>query len=365
MADSFSPTRKHMPALDGLRGLAALMVLSGHAPEFGCASFLAPSVSHYGVLIFFALSGFLMGTLYLAQPFNGHTVSRYISARIARIVPIYYIIVLCGFFIYKTIDHDFIYNITDVQLVRLLTFNGSASVFWSIGPEFQFYFVFIFVWFLFNRFENKIICFSFLFIVSCFGIMTMRHIPGVIFTSKFHIFSTGILFSFLRFGKLKNLNNLSVNIVSCMGFLLLLVILFNYHYGDLFGRTTFNRALDPSYSVFYGNILRVLVTGFIVMCLSYESRFGDFVFGNRAMVFLGAISFSVYLLHIPVYYWLGKSGALHAVGPYSGTFLAAVVTVMMSALSYRLLEMPLQKWSRTKISACLNVVGARIAVQRS
>ncbi|TIW24509.1 MAG: acyltransferase, partial [Mesorhizobium sp.] len=59
--------------LDGLRGLAALLVVAGHLCNvlgvlpgiFGAGG------AQVGVQLFFCLSGFLMGMLYLNAPFGG------------------------------------------------------------------------------------------------------------------------------------------------------------------------------------------------------------------------------------------------------------------------------------------------------
>ena len=53
--------RDHMPCLDGFRGLAAVMMVLGHAGDFGLPSGIDGGASHCGVLIFFALSGIFDG----------------------------------------------------------------------------------------------------------------------------------------------------------------------------------------------------------------------------------------------------------------------------------------------------------------
>lgn len=69
----------HRPALDGLRGIAVLLVLTTHlrVPGFG----VAPAV---GVVIFFALSGFLITSLLLERD---EPLRRFYARRAARLMP--------------------------------------------------------------------------------------------------------------------------------------------------------------------------------------------------------------------------------------------------------------------------------------
>src|SRR5271155_4709859 len=53
-----------IPALDGLRGFACLLVLFSHAGWAGLCPRL-PIAGHLGVMVFFTLSGFLMAYLYM------------------------------------------------------------------------------------------------------------------------------------------------------------------------------------------------------------------------------------------------------------------------------------------------------------
>lgn len=95
--------------LDGLRGLAALLVLWAHFPLIGESSLskLSKLLSTYtyagyiGVDIFFALSGFLITRILLVEKYQG-TLSfrRFYIKRFLRIFPIYYLsILVVGFMI--------------------------------------------------------------------------------------------------------------------------------------------------------------------------------------------------------------------------------------------------------------------------
>jgi peptidoglycan/LPS O-acetylase OafA/YrhL len=84
----------HIPALDGLRGIAILMVILWHYVAFTQPFF--PGWA--GVDLFFVLSGYLITWKLMAAKGQPHYFSRFYRNRALRILPLYYILVL-GFFL--------------------------------------------------------------------------------------------------------------------------------------------------------------------------------------------------------------------------------------------------------------------------
>ena len=76
------PERAHRPGLDGVRGLAILLVLGQHAPT-------RPLIDGYvGVAVFFCLSGYLITTLLVRELHTGTIDLRaFYRRRVARLVP--------------------------------------------------------------------------------------------------------------------------------------------------------------------------------------------------------------------------------------------------------------------------------------
>lgn len=137
--------KQHMFELDGLRGFAALSVVLSHLPN-RAAELARSDFGACGVLIFFVLSGFLMGHLYLKRQLTPDSARKFVVSRVARIVPLYYAVVILAFLASPWLGEAFTYQMDWMQFARLLSFTGSLSVFWSVGPEFQFYFFFLCVW---------------------------------------------------------------------------------------------------------------------------------------------------------------------------------------------------------------------------
>ena len=79
MAKPSAARSNNIPALDGLRGLAAVIVLVSHVSNnVGLwGGVLGHGGGQIGVMIFFVLSGYLMGFLYLDRPFNSAEVWSY------------------------------------------------------------------------------------------------------------------------------------------------------------------------------------------------------------------------------------------------------------------------------------------------
>ena len=92
----------YWPALDGLRGLAILMVFGFHLP-FG--PFRAGS---YGVILFFVLSGFLITTILLRELDQSNRVNlrRFYGRRARRLLPALIVVVIAHLIIQLTILGD-------------------------------------------------------------------------------------------------------------------------------------------------------------------------------------------------------------------------------------------------------------------
>ncbi len=136
----FSPDRS--AALDGLRGLAALMVVASHGSAGG--QHLLPGVSlegigKHGVFLFFVLSAFLLTRQALRWPADRRWWSQlgaYALRRVARIFPLYLVVLLAAFALGGP---GLGVPMNAGTLVRHLTLQQGLGIYWSIPVEFLYY----------------------------------------------------------------------------------------------------------------------------------------------------------------------------------------------------------------------------------
>lgn len=164
----------HIPALDGIRGLAALIVVGFHffqdtpAGRTGLVSLFRPTVfiGQTGVDLFFVLSGFLISGILLAMKGTPRAWSIFYARRALRIFPLYYgvLFLLCivsvfvlkhpselagtwWYWIYaQNLRTTFVPHLSDGFPPQL-----SPGHFWSLAVEEQFYLFWPVIVFLLDR----------------------------------------------------------------------------------------------------------------------------------------------------------------------------------------------------------------------
>ncbi len=157
--------KMHFENLNGLRFIGAFMVFLFHAftinrevwgSFFESTPFIAlrklTSIGHYGVNLFFVLSGFLITYLLLKELTERGKihVGFFLIRRILRLWPLYFLIVLFGFFIFpylpfgiQTVHEFWRYGLFLSNFDEII--NGSKdslnflSATWSVSIEEQFY----------------------------------------------------------------------------------------------------------------------------------------------------------------------------------------------------------------------------------
>lgn len=133
---------KRFPALDGLRAVAALMVVFFH---YGGPGWLQ---GWLGVQIFFVLSGFLITTLLLREHARNGRISlvRFYRRRALRILPVYFVVLLvtaAGLLVAGQLRTDPLGREFGLYLTFLNEFGhgGAYGQSWSLGVEQKFYLV--------------------------------------------------------------------------------------------------------------------------------------------------------------------------------------------------------------------------------
>lgn len=148
--------RNHYPGLDGLRGIAIILVLLVH--HFG--NYLLPSWGWIGVDLFFVLSGFLITDILLQSDTQFSTLRNFFARRALRILPLYYLSLILLFHLLPSLGFSLpglSYNKEQEGLFWLYLQNyyfathlptGNEVVmthFWSLAVEEQFYLIWPFI----------------------------------------------------------------------------------------------------------------------------------------------------------------------------------------------------------------------------
>ena len=154
--DKSSTSGKHIPQLDGLRGLAVILVLFTHSAEVFIRIHWLNAIDHYGLLgvqLFFVLSGYLITGILLDTKEKPGYFKNFLARRGLRIYPLYYavlaFVVLSGF-----INRHGVNWWTYLLYISNLVYPGGVQPaplgpVWSLAVEEQFYLVWpIIVWVL-------------------------------------------------------------------------------------------------------------------------------------------------------------------------------------------------------------------------
>jgi peptidoglycan/LPS O-acetylase OafA/YrhL len=351
---------QYFPNLNGLRFVAALLVMIAHVELFkgilGLPNhFDSPFVSvvgKLGVVLFFVLSGFLITFLLLSEKKQTGTISvrNFYVRRILRIWPLYYLVIAGGFFLFpqfeflsipgwtSTLENHFwmslsfyVFFLPNVVCVAFHPIPFIVQA-WSIGVEEQFYLV----WpVLVKKFEK-----------------TWRMLLGVIAAYL------GIKF-FLRFAPFLGVNPAHARILSdiwydfsidCMaiGGLVALPLI---HEQRRVLNVLFNKvvqaiayalvlaffAMGVRFPFFHYEIYAVL---FAVIIVNLAGNSKSVVsLENRPMHYLGTISYGLYMYH-PLAIVIVLKILIAVTFPHNVVIYAASVgvTILMASLSYELVE---------------------------
>lgn len=362
------------PVLHGLRGLAAMAVLLYHwrgsypalAKAWQDLPFLGTTwdplflvqFGWIGVNWFFVLSGYLLAANLWRAPLNPGQVLRFYQRRALRIYPGLWaqLLILLPFVYLTGLVSDFRWQ--QVLGNALLWFapmpGGTAiynGVYWTLPLELSFYLALPFMILFYRRTGVWILLFASLSItlVWRFGIAGLHHssfsfhpsllfirnvLPGVLF-----VFATG--FAINHFA-------LRLSDGARQRMLLLVAALYlGFHY-VLLGKK--GVALqDDAVLLLSDLVLSLLIAGMIALML--QPLRGCGWLASRPLVWLGEVSFGVYLWHFPVQRLLPKlfPGLW---GTPSGSALALLVclliTLPLAAASYRWIEKPvLDRFARS------------------
>ncbi|HWF44152.1 MAG TPA: acyltransferase [Candidatus Kapabacteria bacterium] len=324
---------KHYPALDGLRGIAALMVVAHHSAfSYGMTGFFdkaylrATSLLWVGVDLFFVLSGFLITNILLETKHSPNYFRTFYARRFLRIFPLYYAFLAVLYFLVPLLGSPLPESLTSVQAWQwtytsniYVGFHGwsnqNINHLWSLSIEEQFYLVWpLLVLILREQNLKEAIVGLLLFLPFIRSVCLSIGLPAYFITSFTLCRMDGLLLGalislMLREGLLEKIRlpqfsrilkrlDWTVTILVA-AFIVVYCILRN----DQF---LFNALTWPWYGQCIGFSLVSLPLAYIVFrsIADGPSRLKR-ILEARPLRAVGKYSYALYLLHAPIVFWAG------------------------------------------------------------
>ncbi len=336
--------KHHVRALDGLRGIAVIMVLLSHSSNHGI--YFLPSLRFNGigiggVYLFFTLSAYLLDSQIANSLINHkadiHFWKYYFLRRLLRIYPLLSLALLVFFLLASMGIPTCIIHGQDI--VNHLLLRDGCSVFWSIPVEFNYYFIspliLLFCHYIFRWDWVKTgllltgMATCFLLGDWLFGFHKLSLFKYLI------VFLTGTfiaVFHLLR--QPEKLPPGLAKYIGLAGFIALFLCLFlNENY---VGQWMVN---SLSHHGRKSMLIYVALCGILLLAALYDKGYFRKFLENKILRFTGVISYSIYLFHLPILLLMEEK--IIQVPPYLGIYVFLGSTISLSLITYFLIERPL------------------------
>lgn len=350
----------HVVALDGIRGVAVMLVFISHfhmilSPD---PSFREVTPWHFinrtfdagflGVDIFFVLSGFLITSLLLKERSSDQSgmLSRFYKRRALRLLPALYALLIVDFFVsrWENFPSDIQWRTTWHALLYLNNWNivwnfgatqNDLGHLWSLAIEEQFYIVWPIV----------MITIADLKIPPKIAVSLTALLAVIVTWHRLELWNSGVSWLFLYVRTDTRVDSLLIgasfayvyrhyrvpskilNFLATSSFIGLIYI--KYRFGSL--------PLHPF--LFQGGFTVIaLLAGTIILAAAEGAWFAKRVLTSRPLTIIGKVSYGLYLWHLPVFVVLGRhvTSGPKPLRLLIGIILASVVT----SLSWFLIEKP-------------------------
>ena len=356
-------SRTYYPALDGLRGMAILLVLCYHNFNYLQIS----KAGWIGVDLFFVLSGFLITGILLREKGSHHFLAHFYTRRILRIFPIYYLSLLAFIFLlprlikypidlhfYQQNQQWFWLYLQNWFFIFTRQFNNHfLDHFWSLALEEQYYLVWPCLILLIKT-PGKIIS----VLLSVLSLLVVARIivwlfqfPGLSYISLYKFsridgLCIGSLLACFFSGPCK-ITKIADKIRIAFILLSILVILPGIRIIFHSRLPYFSCCVYPGIAILFGLLTHC--------CLDPEIQNPVSRFFNKAWIkFIGKISYGLYLVHWPIYQLVAKKTADSFSRPANHflgyellvSMIATAVATIVAVISYYCIEVHFLKLKR-------------------
>lgn len=346
-------SRSYYPALDGLRGIAILLVIFLHNFKFTNYFFFG----WLGVDLFFVLSGFLITGILIQTMGQPNFLRNFYMRRVLRIFPVYYLtLIICLLILprisslnvqadYYTDNQVWLWTYLQNWLYIFKPPYGDVLLLhtWSLAVEEQFYLIWPVIIFFVRKPKVLLALATVTLVLTGIG----RYL---IWSLQVEDLAYASLFTFTRIDGLCIGSMLALLMVINPGFLkkyttwiVLLMAAINFGFFFLNNQRSFSLpylafAGYTSFAVLFGILVHEAVTA--------ESKIIRVLLDNRFLKFFGRISYGLYVYHMPLFVilfplltsWLGftslQSGQIEIIS----ASIATIAAVFIAYISYHLFE---------------------------
>ena len=318
--------------VDALRGYSILLVIVVHySLSFGTlyTSYFMKlsSLGQYGVGLFFLVSAYTL-TKSLNYRFNekeNQIFKKYFLRRFFRIAPLYYLYLLYHYFFLNDFNQsthitnlNFLAHFIFLDMLYIDFINSILHVEWTIGVEVFFY---LFLPFFFKKSLKILVIFLFITIlISMFTLVYRKY-----FNEDYHMLHFTILEWSYYFIAGTLLAKWNFNFFIKNNFLLLTII--------------FNIALMSIINLPFQHYLMFITL--ILFFIYIKEKIKTNIY-NNIIIFIGKISFSIYLSHyIVLRYTIDYFGI-----NFYCIILSLVITLIISIITFYVIEQPFIRLSK-------------------
>ncbi len=276
--------------LTGIRAIAVLLVFTAHTP----IRHIIGDFGQEAVYIFFFLSAYLL-TISLEK----QNLKTFWNKRFWRIYPLYFILIIILGFFNKYSIHDILLNLSFLQQ---LNNNFIIDVSWSLIIEVKLYLILPLLVYGLKKYRWKLllplIIISYLLRFGIIDEYLIRVADGsmkVVYGNLWEFIDMFAIASFIAMNRQK-IKDATIN-PHLETFLQLIIIILFLITPKLIELMGINRAI--SIIVIIMPLYSILISGIFGMLIRSTEPLNR-ILSNRILIFYGTISYSFYLIHIPI-----------------------------------------------------------------
>ena len=340
----------YRPEIDGLRSLAVISVIIYHA-NINIENIQFLNGGFFGVDIFFVISGYLISLLIFKELSEKKTFSfsNFYKRRIRRIIPALLFVMMCslpiGWIIlppssFVSLSESILSSIGFVSNIYFhfsgIEYDAWKGLFvpllhnWSLSIEEQFYIIFpLFIIIVFNFCRKYLL----IFLIFCFVSSFLMHLilnkdyPSTTFYflhTRIWEFMAGSILAYLEVKNRQRCANIKFNtFFPIIGLFLILYSLYFFDEG----------IHNLSYS-----LLSVIIGTCLFIWFTNKNDIIKKIFSTKVLVYIGLISYSLYLWHYPLFSFAKITGLVS--GSLGKKIILAFILLTLSVASYFIIEKP-------------------------